>query len=61
MQAWTNVKVIDESLELHGKAGKVVSAAPYKPEGETLDHVDVHMDDPDEVHTFALTQLQVLG
>lgn len=54
-QSWQTVKVIDESLETHGKVGVVKSASEYAHDGKTL--VDVQMDGDTELTVFEASQV----
>ena len=59
MRSWDSVVVQNEKLEHNGKAGRVISAAPYCPEGETADHVEVQLDEGYSV-IVACADLKVL-
>ena len=58
-QSWQSVKVIDESLEDHGRVGTVRSASEYT-EGKGKDakeFVDVQLDNDTEPTQFEISQI----
>ena len=60
--SWQTVKVTDESLESHGRAGSVRSASEYdKKEGKTTRSVvDVQLDGDTELTVFGADQVEAV-
>ena len=58
--SWTTVKVTDETLESHGRVGRVTSASEYDlTEGKTTRSVvDVQLDGEDDVTVFGVDQVE---
>ena len=60
MRSWDSVKVTNEALEAHGRAGRVTEAEPSTAKDEKEPHVDVQLDGDSEPTRFAVADLQVL-
>ena len=60
MRSWDSVKVTNEKLEAHGRAGRVTEGEPSTVADEKEPHVDVLLDGDADPTRFAVADLQVL-
>lgn len=60
MRSWDSVKVTNEALQAHGRAGVVVEAEPSTRKGEKAPHIDVRLDGDTDPTRFAESDLIVL-
>jgi len=60
MRSWDGVKVTNDKLEAHGRAGRVTEGQPSQQADEKEPHIDVLLDGDTEPTRFAVSDLQVL-